>query len=72
MSSLSNTHTHTWAGADVTQLAWSTVDDRLDVAAPETDRQSSYCSAGMIQRWDERVERSMMCTRSKTSWLFLN
>ncbi len=44
-----HTHTHTHADADVTRLAWSTVHDRLDLAAPEMDRQSGYCSAGMIQ-----------------------
>lgn len=45
-----HTHTHEWrkththTGSDITGLAWSTVDNRLHLAAPEKDRHSSYCS----------------------------
>lgn len=69
----SHTHnTHAHAGADVTWLAWRTVDDRLDLAAPEMDRQSGYCSAGMIQRWDKPRTTESYTFCSKTSWLFRN
>lgn len=29
-------------------FAWSTVDDKLSLAAPEMDRENSYVSAGKI------------------------
>lgn len=53
MHLLSLSHSHTHASCDVKWLACSTVDDRLHLAAPETDRQSGYCSAGTIQCWEK-------------------
>lgn len=73
--SLSHVHTHTHAGADVAWFAWSTVEDRLDLAAPEMDRQSGYCSAGMIQHGDNHINLRARSTHSFHGyfkiWLFL-
>lgn len=44
--------THAWA--DVIFFAWSTVDDKLNLAAPEIDIENGYISGGMIQLRDKQ------------------